>query len=210
MGKFIVFEGIDGSGKSTQLMRIKQRFGRKGIKVKTTCEPSDGPVGRLIRTMLSGDVSVDQRTLAALFAADRTDHLLNAENGVKALVDAGETVLCDRYYFSSYAYHAQYMDMEQVIGVNAQNASILKPWVTFFIDVDPALSLERIRQSRTQLDIYEKIEILERVRELYLKAFDRFRDEEKVIIVDGNGSLEQVEERIWTHICRLIPGVDGE
>ena len=210
MGKFIVFEGIDGSGKSTQLMRIKQRFLQNGIKVETTCEPSDGPVGRLIRKMLSGDLPVDQRTLAALFAADRTDHLLNAENGVKALVDAGKTVLCDRYYFSSYAYHAQFMDMEQVIGVNAQNASILKPWVTFFIDVDPELSLERIRQSRTQLDIYEKIEILERVRSLYFEAFERFKDDERVIFVDGNGSLAQVEERIWAHVCRLMPEACGE
>ena len=203
-GRFIVFEGIDGSGKSTQVSRLGRRLDQKGLDPVITCEPSDGPVGRLIRQMLAGDLPVDQRTLAAMFAADRTDHLLNGVNGVKAQVDAGRVVVCDRYYFSSYAYHAQFMDMEQVIRMNQHNAEILKPWVTLFIDVDPALCLARIKANRDQLDMYEKIDILKAVRGHYLDAFGRFRDEEQVIIVDGNGSPEEVEERVWEAVSPAL------
>ncbi len=203
-GSFIVFEGIDGSGKSTQLDRICRRLIRNGIRPLSTFEPSDGPVGRLIRKMLAGDMAVDQRTLAALFAADRTDHLLNAGSGIKAQVEAGRIVVCDRYYFSSYAYHAQFIDMDQVIELNAQNAAILKPRVTIFIDVDPSLCLERIRTGRKQLDMYEKLDILKAVRSHYFSAFKRFKDSEWVIVVDGNGSPEEVEERIWQHLAPMV------
>lgn len=203
-GQLIVFEGIDGSGKSTQARRICNRLTAGGISPVATCEPTDGPIGTLIRKMLSGDVAVDQRTLAALFAADRTDHLLNADNGIKAQVDQGRVVVCDRYYFSSYAYHAQFMDMDQVITLNQMNAQILKPSVTLFIDVDPGLCLERIKSGRQSLDIYEKIDILESVRRHYFTAFERFGDTERVVIVDGNGSEEEVEERVWQHLCRAV------
>ena len=138
-GRFIVFEGIDGSGKSTQIQNISKRLKAENLKVYTTFEPTDGPVGSLIRQMLSGEIATDQRTIASLFAADRTDHLTNQKNGIKQKVDQGEIVLCDRYYFSSYAYHAQYIDMEWVIHANSLNAEILKPDLTIFIDADPEI-----------------------------------------------------------------------
>ncbi|MCP4673516.1 MAG: dTMP kinase, partial [Desulfobacula sp.] len=81
-GKFIVFEGIDGSGKSTQIQNISKRLKTQGLKAYTTFEPTDGPVGSLIRQMLSGEIKIDQRTIASLFAADRTDHLTNKKNGI--------------------------------------------------------------------------------------------------------------------------------
>ena len=98
--------------------------------------------------MLSGELPVDQRTIASLFAADRTDHLTDSEKGVKKAVDQGKIVVCDRYYFSSYAYHAQYIDMDWVILANRLNSEILRPDVTLFIDVDPDVCIERIRSSR--------------------------------------------------------------
>ncbi len=203
-GRFLVFEGIDGSGKSTQIKRIHERLSQNKQSVAATFEPTDGPVGSLIRKMLSGSVETDQLTIASLFAADRTDHLLNRENGVKAMVDRGKVVLCDRYYFSSYAYHAQYMDMDWVIQANSLNAKILRPNATLFIDVDPEVCLERIVANRDSLDMYEKIDILKRVRENYFLAFERLKDQEKVIIINGNETPARVEENIWKVIRQLL------
>lgn len=203
-GRFLVFEGIDGSGKSTQIQRIHHRLTRNKQSVVSTFEPTDGPVGSLIRKMLSGRVETDQLTIASLFAADRTDHLVNRKNGVKAMVDKGRIILCDRYYFSSYAYHAQYMDMDWVIQANSLNANILRPTATLFIDVDPDICLERIMANRDSLDMYEKIDILKRVRDNYFLAFERLKDQEKVIIVNGNESPARVEENIWKVIQQLL------
>ncbi len=203
-GRFLVFEGIDGSGKSTQIQRIHDRLTQNKQSVVATFEPTDGPVGSLIRKMLSGSVETDQLTIASLFAADRTDHLVNRENGVKAMVDQGKVVLCDRYYFSSYAYHAQYMDMDWVIQANSLNAKILRPTATLFIDVDPQVCLERIKANRESLDMYEKIDILKRVRENYFLAFERLKDQEKVIIINGNESPARVEDNIWKVIRQLL------
>ena len=208
-GKFIVFEGIDGSGKSTQLKKIAQWLTGMGLDIHVTCEPTDGPVGTLIRKMLSGEVAVDQRTIASLFAADRTDHLLNKADGLRQKVDDGRIVLCDRYYFSSYAYHAQHIDMEWVIHANLLNADILRPDLTLFIDVEPLTCFERIQQNRQHFDMYEKVDIMKNVRENYFQAFDRLKSEETVAIVDGNRSIDTVEESIKALIQKEI-GMPGQ
>ena len=202
-GRFIVFEGIDGSGKSTQIKNISKRLKAENLKVYTTFEPTDGPVGSLIRQMLSGEIATDQRTIASLFAADRTDHLTNQKNGIKQKVDQGEIVLCDRYYFSSYAYHAQYIDMEWVIHANSLNAEILKPDLTIFIDADPETCFKRIKLSRTDFEMYEQIDVMEKVRINYFKAFDRLKDREKIAVVDGNTTPKKVEDAILNEISKL-------
>jgi dTMP kinase len=205
-GRFIVFEGIDGSGKSTQIKNISKRLEILGNKVYSTFEPTDGPIGSLIRQMLSGKLATDQRTIASLFAADRTDHLVNHDNGIRRKVDQGQIVLCDRYYFSSYAYHAQYIDMEWVIHANSLNAEILRPDVTVFIDVDPDICFERIKSSRSNFDMYEKIDVMKKVRANYFQAFDTLKDLEKIIIIDGNTTMERVEDKIFNEVKKIIKG----
>lgn len=203
-GRFIVFEGIDGSGKSTQIKKIAQHLKKTGIDVYSTFEPTDGPIGSLIRQMLSGKVATDQRTIASLFAADRTDHLVNKEKGLRHKIDQGATVLCDRYYFSSYAYHAQYIDMEWVIHLNSLNAEILRPDVTIFIDVDPKICLERIQSSRNEFEMYEKIDIMKKVRENYFKSFERLNPFEKIVIINGNNTMENVENQILQAVKKIV------
>jgi len=200
----LVFEGLDGSGKTTQMTRIQKRLTGMGIDVVTTCEPTNGPVGSLIRKMLEGRMATDPRTIAALFAADRTDHLVKPETGVQALVENGRMVLCDRYYFSSYAYHARDMDLEWIITLNSVNAQILRPDLTLFIDVAPETCLDRIRAGRHRLDMYEKIDILKQVRHNYFTAFDWLRDKEKVVKVDGNAAEDAVEKSIWQHLKLFV------
>jgi dTMP kinase len=208
-GIFIVFEGIDGSGKSTQIQLLAAFVKGLGRKVYTTFEPTDGPVGLLIRKMLSGKLSCDQRTIASLFAADRTDHLLDKTCGIRRKVDQGEVVLSDRYYFSSYAYHARDVDMDWIIHSNSINADILRPDLTVFIDVDPDVCLRRIEKNRSQLEIYEKIDILKQVRTNYFKAFEKLRHEEHIVVIDGNGPVEAVQERIRQAVAGLIHPEDG-
>lgn len=203
-GRFIVIEGIDGSGKSTQSRKIAQRLESKGSDIYHTFEPTDGPIGTLIRKMLQGTLDTDHRTIASLFAADRTDHLVNKRYGIRQKIDQGKIVICDRYYFSSYAYHAQYIDMEWVIHANALNAQILRPDVTLFVDVDPEICFDRIIQNRNRLDMYEKTDALKAVRANYFKAFERLKAEETIVIIDGNGSIEDVEERILTEVKTVL------
>jgi dTMP kinase len=195
-GNFIVFEGIDGSGKSTQIKRLAEKLKNKNRDVYQTFEPSDGSVGTMVRQMLKGELEVDQRTIALLFAADRTDHLINKKNGILSKIQNGQTVLCDRYYFSSYAYHSQHVDMDWVIRINSINADILKPDLHIFIDVDPENCFKRLEKRQNSFELYEKIEVLQKVRELYFKIFDRLAKSEHVVIIDGNGDEDMVEKRI--------------
>ena len=203
-GKFIVFEGIDGSGKSTQILMLSKRIQDMKLKVYTTFEPTAGSIGTLIRQMLSGKIKTDQRTLALLFAADRMDHLINDENGIRRKIDTGELVICDRYYFSSYAYHAQYMDMEWVIDANSLNAGILRPDLTVFIDADPEKCFERIKNNRSDFEMYEKIDIMKKVRMNYLKAFEQLKDLENIVAVDGNKCVDHVGDAIFREVMKII------
>ena len=101
MGKFIVFEGIDGSGKTSQINLVAEQLRERGEKVHVTAEPTDYETGRYLRRILSGSESgsSDIYLQAALFLADRIEHITHPEHGVKKYLDEGYTVLCDRYYY---------------------------------------------------------------------------------------------------------------
>lgn len=197
-GKLIVLEGIDGSGKSSQIGPLVKRLEGLGVPCRETREPTGGPVGSLIRQIFTGRVSADNRVIAALYAADRIDHLVNEVDGLCAAIDRGITVVSDRYYFSSYAYHSVDVDMDWVIGANSLSADLLRPTLTVFLDVPVETALERIRKNRFVEEIFDREERLRRTRELYFAAFDRLKDVEQVAVVDGSGTREQVAERIWT------------
>ncbi|HAL81034.1 MAG TPA: dTMP kinase, partial [Mucilaginibacter sp.] len=109
---FIALEGIDGSGKSTQVKLLTEKLEQAGHKVYTTCEPTDSPIGKIIRDIFTHKMEADHRTIAGLFVADRLDHLLNKTNGIIKKLEEGYTVITDRYYFSSYAYQSTHMDLD--------------------------------------------------------------------------------------------------
>ena len=199
-GKFIVFEGIDGSGKSTQIQLLTERLKKEGIYCYTTMEPTDSPIGSLIHQIMTGRIKTDNKAIAALFVADRMDHLLNDVNGIVAKISEGTTVISDRYYFSSYAYHSIDMPMDWVIQANELNRNLLQPTVSLFIDVDPDIAIKRIAKNRVHQELFEKKSRLVRVREKYYEAFKKLEDVENVIIVDGNQSQEVIAEEIWSKI----------
>lgn len=196
-GKFIAFEGIDGSGKSTQIQLLTEKLKEMGVACYKTMEPTDSPIGSLIHQIMTGRMKTDNKVIAGLFVADRLDHLLNDVNGLLPKIQEGTTVITDRYYFSSYAYHSVDMPMEWVIQANAQSKELLQPTATIFIDVDPDTALDRIAKNRQHQELFEKKSRLEKVREKYFEAFERLKEEETVIVIDGNRPQEEIAKDIW-------------
>lgn len=205
-GKFIAFEGIDGSGKSTQIQLLADRLKTEGIYCYTTMEPTDSPIGSLIHQIMTGRIKTDNKVIAALFVADRLDHLLNDVNGIVPKIEEGTTVITDRYYFSSYAYHSIDMPMDWVIQANEQSKIILQPTATLFIDVDPDLAIERIAKNRAHQELFEKKSRLIKVKEKYLEAFEKMKNCENIISVNGNRAPEAIADDIWKEISRYFWG----
>lgn len=199
-GKFIAFEGIDGSGKSTQIQLLTEKLKEMGVACYKTMEPTDSPIGSLIHQIMTGRMKTDNKVIAGLFVADRLDHLLNDVNGLLPKIQEGTTVITDRYYFSSYAYHSVDMPMEWVIQANAQSKELLQPTATIFMDVEPDTALDRIAKNRQHQELFEKKSRLEKVREKYFEAFERLKDEETVIVIDGNRPQEEIAKDIWNAV----------
>lgn len=197
---FIAIEGIDGSGKSTQAKNIAKKLEAQGHKVYLTFEPTDMRIGKMIRTILGGQEKADEKVIAALFAADRLDHILHETNGILKKLEEGYTVITDRYYFSSYAYHGAHIDMDWVIDSNRMAATILKPDVNIFIDISPEAAMERINANRETIEIYETLENLQQVKAQYLKAFEKLKTDENIVFVNGDTTAENVTEQLWNVI----------
>lgn len=197
---FIALEGIDGSGKSTQTKLLAEKLVAEGYKVYTTFEPTDSPIGSLIRNILKGRFKADHRTIAGLFVADRLDHLLNDVNGIVKKLNEGFTVIVDRYYFSSYAYQGTHVDIDWVIQANSMSADILRPDINIFIDVAPEVSMHRLHNNRGQIELFETLENLKNVRDKYMEAFEKLKFEETIAFVDGNRTPEAIAEDIWKEV----------
>lgn len=202
---FIAFEGIDGSGKSTQVKLLTQYLTNKGHKVYATCEPTDSPIGKMIRDIFNHRMEGDHKVIAALFAADRLNHLLNSTDGILKKLDEGYTVITDRYYFSSYAYHSVHdIEMDWVIQANALSAELLKPDLNIYIEMDPQVSMKRLTSGRTHIEIYETLENLVKVKEKYELAFEKLKGSENIFKVNGNRTPEEVSAAIIQKITTIF------
>lgn len=193
---FIALEGIDGSGKSTQIEMLADYLKNQGRDVYLTREPSDLSIGKTIRKYLTGELKADNRVIAALFVADRLEHILDDKEGLLKINADGRDIITDRYYFSSYAYQSVDMPMDWIINANSEAAKLLKPDATIFIDITPELAMERINTNREETELFENAERLKATRDKYFEAFDKLKESENVIIVDGSGTLEEVHSRI--------------
>ena len=200
---FIAFEGIDGCGKSTQVKLLSDKLTVAGHQVYCTVEPTDSPIGSIIRSVFSHKSEADHRTIAGLFVADRLDHLLNKTNGMLKILDEGYTVITDRYYFSSYVYQGVHMPMDWVIQANSLSAGLRRPDVNIYIDIAPEISMARLSKSRSSMDLYETLENLKKVRSKYLEVFEQLKSVEKIFITDGNRSPEIIAADIWNEILKI-------
>lgn len=197
MKKFIVLEGLDGSGQTTQVKLIKEYLEEKGTQVVATKEPTpEAPIGTLIREILQKKHSVDPCTLQLLFCADRSEHIKNVIN---PSLKQGKCVVSDRYFFSTIAYGSLDCDTDWLINLNAQ---FPKPDLVIFIDTSPTTCLERIDTNREGRDFFEEEDKLTKIREIYDEVFKKFPE---IKIVDGEKNIEEVFEQIKTHIDSLSP-----
>lgn len=180
-GKFIVFEGTDGSGKSTQMKMLSQYLVGRGLSCVLTREPTDSPIGAMLRSCLSGRIDTDEKAIAALFAADRLDHILNPVDGIKTKLERGVTVLCDRYYLSSFAYNGEFVDSVWVEELNRPARQELRPDLVVYLDLTPEEGMKRVSR-RGEYDRYETLERQTRIRNRYFDCFRRFPDENVAIV----------------------------
>ncbi|ENN96775.1 thymidylate kinase [Methanocaldococcus villosus KIN24-T80] len=181
---FIVFEGIDGSGKTTQAKLLAEK-----LKAFFTYEPTDGDVGKLIRAILREKRDVDNRTLALLFAADRIEHNKIIKKELKK-----RDVVCDRYFYSSLAY-------QSVSGVDEDfikniNRYIIEPDITFLLIIDIEKALERKNK-----DMFENKDFLEKVQNKYLELAKEYN----FIVIDANRDVEEIHRDILKHLSKHLP-----
>jgi len=186
-GKLIVLEGIDGSGTTTQAARLHGYLRSLGLSAVETREPSHGPVGLLIRKVLSGEEKTDPAAMALLFAADRLDHL--AREIVPAL-DAGTHVITDRYLLSSLAYQSIEVDRALVVSFNqrARRADL-----TLLLDVPVNVAAARRRARGGPVELFDDDAFQAQVASNYRAEAERLRAAgEPVVIVDGTPDADEV------------------
>ena len=191
---FIVFEGIDGAGTSTQIKKLVESNPSKYI---ATAEPTKDETGKFLRRMLAGDFSVDEKTNAYLFAADRCQHIYG-KYGVIETINSGKTVVSDRYFFSSMAYQAIFCVL---LLSELLNSSFPLLEYLFFFDINPEISLGRVDSRNEKKEIYEKLDLQKKIAAEYEKIISKYEAGSaesgmKIIRVDATKSIEEIAEFI--------------
>ena len=190
---FIVFEGIDGAGTSTQIKKICEKNPQKFFQ---TAEPTSLETGKFLRKMLGGEFSVDEKTNSFLFAADRAEHLYG-KNGIIEQINNGKTVISDRYLFSSLAYQSISCGEELP---KLLNSTFPLPEILFFFEIDPEISLKRVDSRNEKKEIYEKIETQKKIALEYEKIISEYENNKsctmKIIRIDAAKSIEEISEAI--------------
>jgi dTMP kinase len=192
-GRFIVLEGLDGAGTTTQLERLGTALRARGHRVLTTREPSDGPIGTLLRQALTGRLQLPQgrgpltqETLGLLFAADRMDHLAAQ---VEPALEEGQVVLCDRYVLSSLAYQGKDLPMAWVAELN-RRARV--PDLTLFVEVDVATAARRRAGRGGPEELFEAEAAQRKIAKRYRDAVELRKGHERIVRLDGTQPVEAV------------------
>ncbi len=198
--RFVVLEGIDGAGTTTQLGRLRDALTKAGMPHWPTCEPTSRPEGALIRRILGGELPAHPGTVAHLFAADRHEHLYGA-GGIVEHLAAGDIVISDRYVLSSLAYQGATCGFELPMKLNGD---FPLPGLTLFFDVDPSLSMARLA-SRSHLEIYEKQSFQEKVADCYEEALETLaRAGAEAIRIDASLSPAEVTAQVFRAVGKSL------
>ena len=194
---FIVFEGIDGAGTTTQAKLLKAWLAKKGFNVHLTAEPSDNFIGNTIRQILRKRIipsqdsfknEIDHKTIALLFAADRLDHI---QNEIAPLLKNSYIVIYDRYTISSIVYQGKFTHDDA--WVENINKYALIPDITFFIDVDGEIAFNRISKRELALEIFEKKNRLVDLSNKYKKVV---KNQKNIITIDGTLPIKDISDMI--------------
>ncbi len=204
-GKFIVVEGLDGCGKSTQIELISKKLKSMGKLVYITAEPTNYETGAYLRRILSDSLEKDMYLQGALFLADRIEHITHPEFGVKKYIDEGYIVICDRYYFSTFAYQGTACDLDWVMQINLGCKQVLKPDLCVFLDVDPNTCKKRIDEVREKPELYEKdVEKMKQIRSKFMTVFDMLKDTHNIAIINANADINEISENIFSEIQNVL------
>jgi len=196
-GVFIVFEGIDGSGKSTHIKALAKELKGRGYNVIQTSEPSKDRIGNFIRMYAErNDHRLTPETEALLFAADRFEHVMTV---VEPALKRGRIVISDRYLYSSLAYQgAGGLDLDWI---REMNRFAPKPDLGILLDLLPEFSLQRVERRKT---VFEVSDYLRKVRNIYL----RLVEEGELVKVDADKPRKAVQEEIFSLVNELLDGVE--
>lgn len=210
-GHFVVIEGIDGAGTSTQAQLLSKWFRSRGLPVHLTHEPTDGPIGSLIRQVLThrlvvcgmtGPRAPTWATMTLLFAADRLDHL---ESEIMPNLMDGVTVVCDRYDLSSIAYQsvsASTDDPSISAWVRSVNQRAKRPDLTIVLDVVSEVAAKRREIRACSTELYEDMALQTALAAAYRQA-EQLVPGDAVVHIDGNESVETVHARVVEAVQRL-------
>ena len=192
----VAIEGLDGSGKSTIIKALSKILRKRGLNVFTTSEPTDGPIGKIIKQYLAKENrSRDIRMEALLFAADRIWHVNNV---IKPMLEKGGIVITDRYKYSSLAYQA--MSSKDEKWVEEINKFVPEANLAFFIDVTPENCIKRLNLSKRKKSIMENLKNLKKVYERYLKLVKRG----KLIRINGEKDVQSISGEIAWFILEKL------
>lgn len=193
-GKFIVFEGIDGSGKSSVCERVSHILNLKGFPTANTAQPSQGVIGKQIRSMLKNpNRSYAPDVLAAMFVADRADHW---HHYIKPKLNEGFNVLCDRYIYSSLCYQTLSSDP---VWVQAMNDHFTKPDMVVLLDLPVNVALSRL-EARGPREQFEEEETQKVVRKMYLD----YAQEPHFRVVDADGVFSSVVDACLNEVMVIL------
>ncbi len=195
-GKFIAFEGLDGSGQSTQVKLLAEFLENKGFPVLTTKEPTlDSAAGRLIRKVLDGKKKIPPKKFQELYAKDREKHLNKV---IIPSLKKGKIVISDRYFFSFFAYGKLEVPLNYLLKINDK---FLMPDLVFFMDTKPETSVLRIEKRGKKKTLFEHKEKLKKVYQNFKKIIKKFKN---VIIIDGEKSIKEVHRQISKKIINYV------
>jgi len=186
-GKFVVFEGIDGAGLTTQAELLEKYLRNKKYEVVLTKEPTNNLIGSIIRAALKKEWIISNITLQLLCSADRAHHL---EKEIIPALENGKIVISDRYFLSTIAYGMIELEKDWL---KALNSKFLLPDLIFIIDVPVEVSIERIKVSRFGFEFFEEMKKLEKVRNNFLELSKEY---ENCFVINGNRSIEEVHKEI--------------
>lgn len=204
MSKLVVLEGLDGAGTTTQAQRLAVALRERGHAVHVTREPSDGPIGKLLRAMLTGGhaidgAAIDQRTFGLLFAADRMDHV---QREVDPALAAGTSVISDRWYHSSFAYQGTGAARAWI---EACNQHARKPDLTVFLRVSAEVAAARRAAAGRVEELFEAIAMQRKVAAGYDDVMARLAAAgEAIEILDGEAPLDAVTAAIVDTVARTL------
>jgi len=188
--QFIVVEGLDGAGTTTQAELLSKALAEQGRKVLSTREPSVAQVGQFLRSILAQEeTKLSREELALLFTADRLAHL---REEIQPALAARQTVVCDRYYHSTLAYQLK-TDDKNLEWLCHLNQPALKPDITFFLDVKVETSLARLQQSGRTLELFETKSQLKRIKRNYQTVISHLQKQgELIVVLDGEADPQKI------------------